>query len=104
MDKQIVFCIHIGDGLRLAEFCRRVASSMLLPMLVATLFFACGREPKSYQDCILMKVKEGMSEAAVRAVTRACAMKFAQEFPTEKAVPLKINDLALLEGRGGVSF
>lgn len=62
--------------------------------------------PRSLDDCILQKIKPGLSTEAVQALQSACYSKF----PPAEIVPeapetreLVDSELRLLNGRGGVS-
>jgi len=58
-------------------------------------FFACifllglaGCSPKTYEDCLLEKIKPGMSEQAINAVTYACTGKDYSTKSSEKPCSL----------------
>ena len=63
---------------------RRCAKLVTLSLLVG----ACAKAPASYEDCILQKVRAGMSDGAVRLVTFACREKF-PEIPPHLAPGLE---------------
>lgn len=76
-------------------------------LTVLTIFFmllslSCQQEPKTYEDCVLQKVKPSMSKEAAQLVTRACAMKFAKPEPVPS--PLSPVQLIALDGRAGLDF
>lgn len=80
---------------------RQYAATLSVGFLLGIGLSSCSRKSSSYEDCILNSVKQGMNEAAVRAVTQACAAKFVQ--PTQEEA-LKRPELALLDGRAGLDY
>lgn len=67
-------------------------------ILIGMTMLACSEaEPKSYEDCILKKVKAGMSDTAVALVTQACHSKFSAALEQEE---FKAEDLREVYSQG----
>lgn len=76
----------------------RYRALLLLLMLAAS----CNQVPKSYDDCILNYVKEGMDKSAVAAVRASCRSKFPSPSSASMERSLTADELAQLTGRGGL--
>jgi hypothetical protein len=81
------------NAMRTPPACLALALLQRSTLALTITVLACSEpEPKSYEDCILTKVKAGMSDSAVALVTQACSSKFA-------AATMSLEEFALTELR-----
>lgn len=74
----------------------------ILSFSIGVALLACEKEPANLGDCLLVKIKPGMSKDVADLVAQACALKFTE--PEVPAVALTADQLKKLDGRAGLEY